>query len=835
MGIDPAGRAFRWKVGDEEEVGCSFLVMGCPPMPFENDEFPLWYDSFSFRPQIHLKNEKKSCTPNLWSAEMQWKALYSNGLDNNKYKDAADNIVAALRDANRCPPKGVSTTAFAIPNRLSEDSQDALLKSLAWYNNPVLIWRPIAVMLHWLSNLVTSPVEFYESNSDAFVWVLDLDSPCLELTRLSWKRHKNDSQWIAPVRSYPHETKSNKYKTLRIAWNEIFNSVDEKERDQLITSQVAPEVQKNLEMGPSSFNVWTCNNHRWRKVLVEKPVNIPRTVSALSDELKQHVSKLQYSRTSSSDIVLVNGWLARLYPDEVKEVVRNCLNLKNVELMPAEAIASGAQLFADRFSRGLPTYYDQLPEYRTWTDKGWRVLVEKEQEVEPGHPWKLNDFQLQSSFSIGQYRDNLSLLVQRIPVMDKAKDFARRLRIGLNKSAMKKIPLYLDAEVKPAQGSARFVVKATNEEKPFVYDERTMTKTAELSYGFFDDDVTLGKSTTKEPEHKGYLEAQPVIGRIYDSEENLNLLRIVVEHYNALALMPGFNELRNAVVKYREDDPAKPPSNSVSNCILLALERWGYHRAPTRSQPTKGLFGTKNLPNIEVSKLCVELSKNLWEGAPPVTNRAPRNVWSKRQNYCHVFASGEYKQFIRNVLKNSDRKFQSWSEAYAPGYVLGEQPGDLKLLAEYSIARKFDISEDGYSDKHFWAFFRMMCWHPEVKIEEKFIRRYLFATIEFVKKSSRLGGQSKKYIVFAILFALRIREQEGACKFLLDEEGKILKEELISLLIDGGALAHVGFPKTMIAHLNGVVGNFSDYTRRFILCEDTVEDRELGSSIAVSD
>lgn len=850
IGIDPSGRAFRWKVDNSGTVGMDYLVMGCPPMPGDTDEVTLWEDSFAFRNQVCTQpNPVEGITADLITIGMSWKKLYGNTTQD--YSKAAKEIVNSIRVGSRCRPQPSLATAFAIPNLLSEDAQDALLKALrlGGYSNPVLLWRPIAIMFYWLHIQEVSSITVFEKNRNSHVWVLDFDAPRLELTRLSWKPHKSDKKWIAPVRSYPSRNHPNGLGSQSVAWKEIFTTIPEQCRRQLSLGQIAPDVQRVLESGVSSFDVWVCNSHRWEKVAVERPQKLSQTCGdTLENELLNLLAYEHMQPPSRNDIILVHGWLPHLYSSDFTEIIKALWEVNDVRVMPSEAVVLGAQFFADRYSGNLPTYYDQLPEYQLWTRNGWRTLVNQNEAVEPGHPWRLSDPTLQDAFSIGQHRSDLSFLVKRNPVANPESDYARRLKVPLTQMAMAEIPLHLDITVRPAQGSAEFVVNAGNNEHPFILDARTQTQTAVLSYGLSIADTPLGRgTTTQEPQHKGYLEAQPIIGRIYDNPvANIGMLQLLVDHCNDLEMAPAFNAVVASVQKYRTDHPALHHFANIPGCILQALERWGYNINPQLNQPTRGLFGTKIVENAAISELSIRLSNHLWEGMPLPANNGPRNFWSKRQNYCHVFASDTYKNFIRNILRNSNQQFASWSEAYASGYVLGEQPDDARLLAEYSIARNFDIATNGYPEKHFWAFFRMLCWHPEVRLETDFIRRYLEALLGFVNQSPLLNQQpipnglviiyqqTRRYICFAILFALRVRETSGCELFLLKEEDVNLRNTLVASLSTGGQLADVLFPPTMLAGIAGVAGTFSAYVRRFILRQDTVEDRELGSSIATS-
>lgn len=827
IGIDASGRAFRWNIGQGPEVGTDYLVMGCPPM--DADEITLWSDPFSFRQQI----SSSGLPADLISIGLRWKELY--GLTTDVFSSAAKDICAALKSDTRCPPRVAAATAFAIPNRLSEDAQDALLSALqsSGYANPVLLWRPIAIMLYWLHiNHADTAVKIYSERRTAHIWVLDFEAPHLELTRLSWKPHTVDHTWISPVRSYPVPLPAQALnnKTISTAWTELFPDI--RERNQLLLTQVGPKVQEHVESGKPEFDVWVCTDHRWRKIRVVMPERVPRACRELASEIKNHLVTQAATPPQPNDIVLVHGWLPRRFSSECLATIKERMHGAEVLLMPGDAIAQGAHFFADRYSQGLPTYYDKLPEYRIWTSSGWSVLVAQDQEVEPGKPWRLNDAAIMDAFAIARYRSDLSLLVQRQPISDAVSDFARRLKVSMKQMANTDIPIHLNAEVRPAQGSASFKVTAMQGARPFVYHVENLTDTASLSYGVFHDETTDGGHTTKEPEHKGYLEAQPVIGRIYDDPlGNIEMLKLLTDHCNDLEMAPAFHAVQASVKKFRIDHPPSDNFGSMPKCILAALARWGFEI----KQPTRGLFGTKIIENRQISELSARLSAHLLEGIPAPKNNGPRNFWSKRQNYCHVFASNKYKTHIRNILSKPAEKFASWSEVYAPGYVLGEHPDDAQLLANYSIARNFDAAEDDYADKHFWAFFRMLCWHPEVHLRVDFVTSYLQQLSAFVITSHTLNVQTRKNACFALLFAMRVREIPGCERFLLDANDAPLLNSIVTLLSPGGPLAGVPFPKTMIPHLNGLTGTFSDYVKRFILMEDTVEDRELGSTIATSD
>ena len=199
VGVDPSGRAFRWKIGTQGEVNTAFAIMGCPPL--DNDEVLTWNDPYAFRPQIctmTIITQTQALPADLISVDMAWRGLVK-GKDCGKH---ARNIVDALKLNQRCMPSQCSRSiAIAIPNMMREDAQDALLRELcaAGYPSPSLLWRPVAIMLHWLFTTKSVRSLYDRGGAASHVWVLDMDSAGVEIARMGWKLHAADSAWIAPT------------------------------------------------------------------------------------------------------------------------------------------------------------------------------------------------------------------------------------------------------------------------------------------------------------------------------------------------------------------------------------------------------------------------------------------------------------------------------------------------------------------------------------------------------------------------------------------------------------------------------------------------------------
>ena len=194
IGIDPSGRAFRWQEG-EGDIQTAYAVLGCPPYESHEgekdlDEVMTWGNSKAFRPQLCMKtfsigagdDDPPGYTADLISVESLWSDLVKG---ENVWQQA---ILLADAVKAHCPAKQEQRRlAFAIPNRLAEDAQDALLRGLERdYRNVSLLWRPVAIMFDWL-DAGDGRTCFEASEGGNAVWVLDLDSAGVELTRLRWQ------------------------------------------------------------------------------------------------------------------------------------------------------------------------------------------------------------------------------------------------------------------------------------------------------------------------------------------------------------------------------------------------------------------------------------------------------------------------------------------------------------------------------------------------------------------------------------------------------------------------------------------------------------------------
>ena len=249
----------------------------------------------------------------------------------------------------------------------------------------------------------------------------------------------------------------------------------------------------------------------------------------------------------------------------------------------------------------------------------------------------------------------------------------------------------------------------------------------------------------------------------------------------------------------------------------LLLVRCGYSAGD--SEPTRGLLGTKRLPNMpQIDELAARLASVRPDGA---------DYW-KWQNWCHSFAADDYKKEIRERLAAANVHL-TYNQAYAPGYVLGDEPGDLALLLNCILrlhpgARVVPML--------WWSVFRMLCWHPECRVTDLELAEAALWKLVREDVHTSVKPNDQKFFSLAVLYLLRVREPvEGAVPGQMPRDySPELLQALKGLFVRGGALAYTPTPKTMMGDYQPD-GTLADYVVRFIERKETMRDRELGARL----
>jgi len=818
VGFDASGRAFRWlntpTDGIQPQSRVSYVPQGVPPL--DGEEQTLW-NLFAGNSQHPLRSQILTRT---LSIELAWTRLlrgdqpltwtYADGVRGRitASRAIAQAIAACLDGADK------QGAAISVPNLMDEDAQDALLAELAMagFGNCYLIWRPVALALNWLHQTGQPPRQHKGS-----VWVVDFESAGIEVTRLNIEPHARDPKWLSPVRSYPTRTWDERpalrpcppCDPLFAIWNAWLRSFN---------PQPNRITRQSLVIGPAASSLQHAIDENSTNMITAHAMSGPRiiryegTTRPLDNEvwsfLQANLQRLAPRHTTPTvgDTVLLHGWVPRLWPDEVRKAVARAWPGVITHVTDRDAVTIGAALYARRRAQNLPTYYDAVPEYRIWckvaeAPPDFRTVIPAT-KTEPGEVITLNDDAIRNAFAIAAHRESLSVIVQRHPILNARTDFARRIRASLKRIATENIALRLDARIEAAHGNAKFTFTVAAGAKMFEGD----LSSVELSY-------SRRGGAALEPEHKGYIEAQAVVGRIHDGPQGIAVLRPLVSFLEGR--LEAENELAHALQNYRIDVAAAPNGDGK---VKQALERWGWHPNPIRRQDTRGLFGTRHLDDTELSAVTDDLTNRLWAEGPG------NHAWYNRFNWCQAYAGERYRSHIRSLLQTSN--IDSWSKAFAPGFVLGSDPMDAKLLLSLARNHGFAFPDATYIAKWWWSCFRLLCWHPEARIDKEDAEEYLVRLCEHLDAVGIVAADQPKNALLAILFIMRAREKDP---------GALLPDSPVCQRVCNvinRRLPAVAYPPSMMAHMPGLAGNLSQFVLRFVRKEDTVADRELGAGIA---
>ena len=792
-GFDMAPSALRWIVRDgtdgmDAAGGPIYGIRGCPRHP-DYDSAVSWSDAMAFR-------------------QGEFEEKFEGGVEKTvRYElpegHAADWLRSFFQSADGHPEVDVNgTIAVAVPDHASPEERDDVLAGLSAtkYANVSLIWRPVAALLGWMDKQKNENGVDLATLLNRRIFVLDLDAGRPELTELACVRHRKHRGWIVPCRRQPSpDTVSKDGSFERECYRAALDGVQEWE--QLVGGQFYADLQSAIESGDDSFEAWVRKRGAWqpRKVAFahELPKDILKTINPI-------IAKM-WKVLNDTDILLINGWIVRRYGEQILAPFK--AKCGYVASIPADSVARGAALFAERLAKGLPTYYDRLPEYSFWDGfkANWVSMFDGEQEVEPGREYRYPGVGSEPrKLKIEKYADNVSFYVRE----PNSKEYARRIKTQFAEFLRSELELSLSAAVSPEKGSARFVLEMCDARfKAIFVSGKTTVREIVLRWS---NSLNANKSVTVEfvPEHQGYVEPQPVLGRIYDSEDNLRM----VEEYVKTPRGADFTGLWAAYsARFR---PRR--GNGIA-------DRVGFAAIPR--EPTRGLFGTRRVNNSRVDAAAYAYAKHCATLYPFSTSDG-----MKFQNYCHAVATDGYKKFLRDAL-SQNRIPDNFNFYYGPGYVLGDNPNDIRLLMS-CLVRNPNIGNARC--KLWWSFFRMLCWHTECKLEasdkallENCLNLLCNQDAMIAVNGGRYADNDKKFVTLAILYALRIRESG-------EDLSAPLKQQLIALL-STGLLSGVPFPQTMVPKVDSASrpagDTLSKYVLRFVMQEDTLADRELGAAM----
>ena len=793
-GFDMAPSALRWIIRDgtggaDAVGGPIYGIRGCPKHP-DYDSAVSWSDAMAFR-------------------QGEFEEKFEGGVEKTVHYElpeghAADWLRSFFQGTDGHPEVDVNgTIAVAVPDHASPEERDDVLAGLSAtkFANVSLIWRPVAALLGWMDKQKNENGVDLATLLNRRIFVLDLDAGRPELTELACVRHRKHRGWIVPSRRQPStDTVSKDGAFERECYRAALDGVQEWE--QLVGGRFYADLQSAIESGDDSFEAWIRKRGAWQPRNVVFANGLPKDIL----QTLNPVLAGMWGTLGANDILLVNGWVARKYGAQILTRFRTRCDM--VEALPSNAVAKGAALFAERLAKGLPTYYDRLPEYSFWDGykADWVSMFDGEQEVEPGREYRYPETGSEPrKLKIEKYADNISFYVRE----PNSNEHARRIKTQFAEFLRSALELSLSAVVWPEKGSARFELAMCDTNAPAIFvSGETTAREIVLRWRSADNSAHKEVSVQYIREHQGYVEPQPVLGRIYDSEDNLRM----VEEYVKTPRGADFTGLWAAYsARFR---PRR--GNGIA-------DRVGYSANPR--EQTRGLFGTRRVNNSRVDAATYAYAKYCGTLYPFSTSDG-----MKFQNYCHDGATDGYKKFIRDALKQN-RIPDYFNFYYGPGYVLGDDPDDIRLLMS-CLVRNPNIGN--VRCKLWWSFFRMLCWHAECKLEaadkpllESCLNMLCDQDAMIAANGGRYAANDMKFVTLAILYSLRIRESG-------EDLSNALKDKLI-VLLSTGLLSGISFPLTMVPRVNPAArppgDTLSKYVLRFVKQEDTLKDRELGAAM----
>jgi hypothetical protein len=758
--------------------------------------------------------------------------------------DPASAIIEAV--VQNVPIRDASElVVFTVPNHLDETGQDNIVAAFQaqGFFNIRLLWRPIAAALWWAKHHGVEASAL--ADSDRALWVIDLDSRGLEVTRFQWQRHEADSDYVCPVRNYPRR---DDYAPKWGSWQwarEVAQGLcgEDGSSSSLLWGVSGSEFQRYLEGGNVEPLVYQGRSdpRRWTQSSPEafNGRYSGRWLAELNSLLDQSGGEFE-----SGDAVLMHGWAAQHLANGFMDP-----RVSLVQVAAPDAIAEGAALFAARTSQRLPTYYDTLPQYAIWASRpdptgqknyAW-VELNPESVVDAGTEWTLSDQNdprlvelCNGTFRLARHIDRFSLLVQNKTLYDDDKRsnpnendlLAKRLSVYLPTMTSDLVPLRLEMRLRPASGHARFSVQSISGGP--VFGDR--------------DSVDLSwKTAADEYEHKGYLEAREVVGRVMDKLEFREMTRLVTravqgdqlddetaERLEALVFDYRKERMRRETIRAAVQNRGNP--NDLLKHILMP---WGYHQNEASSEPTRGLFGSRkeyNDPELD------EIAQGLGHA---LLNRSQNGDWYKFLNYMFVYTPSEFVDRLRADLREGSGFSQifSWNQVIAAGRVY-DTATDFDKFILFSLESEFMRPDRSYTKHYWWSFFRCLCYHQSTaEVAPDLVYSYLERLCDYVMNSA-IQQDERKYALHALLFALRLRETvSGANSEQFLPMGDPLVDRFNRLISPGGVLAGQKFPPTMLAGMKNLVkqdDDFSQFVRRFLNYRDDLTDRELGAGLATS-
>jgi len=703
-------------------------------------------------------------------------------------KEAADiptiELIVEALQAN-IPEYSAEFSVLAIDNTISEFHQTAILKQMgnAGFGRRELLWRPIALALSHL----TLPHNYEEGDS---LLIVDTDAYQPELTWLELKEHRGQ---IVPLRKLPKkrwEAQENEWTGYSSAnvlrhFIEDLSGGDQGLFTQLMTGPFSGDFLNYLDSG-NKADVWIRKdlNHSKFHLNSKMSENLGRTTIAGNgfDDLRSEVQ--QMINDLDPTLVLWHGLPVRL-------------NSKSLgtdhHVVDADAISVGAAEYGRRRLADEPTYLDTLPgleilslEKKTGSHKFFTVIPAG--EVEGGETVRIPE--TITKFSLEDGIKKFTAVLHNI-AEDKYKESITDLPpIEYDGN----IPLLLSAEMRPAQGHAIVTIEGRDGYVEIFGSQRKI----ELEW---DTMIDIPNPIEQVAVYTGPV-FYPVRGRIADDSDSLSIAR------------------EFATGRFHVGAQFDYPCGRVG--YLRIHEPWGYKNPCGHiiKKEQRALFGALKEKDPEIQKLAKAIGE--------IVNDTVKNPGDRHRylNYMFRYAPEKFREELRNLYKLKQPTLNV-NSVYAVGRTFYRKE-DFEIFLDFfiTISKKIGYPEypsDRYTPAYFWSFFRALCYYKQTSLVDRVkVEGVLDCICNYAAHCSKNGWPDGKrsnvikYLLFGILFSLRLREHNHdflsidsrLCKGIV----KVIKKQT----------PQIPYPRTIMKYQ--LPGTLNDYVLRFVKDIQTKKD-----------
>lgn len=789
--IDIAGYAIRLRRSDGVARPETRTLLGhCGVPPRVPRESFIWNTPNAVRlstPRIAVPLADTWCALSKAESEsFEW--LYDSG--DPGYLSLVDMPGEAI--AQIVPEVKKHKTIVAIDNQLSEIGQEWLLNSLgtAGVGDVELLWRPVALLLAYLSSASPGAHE-----SGDLIVVVDAESTRPEITCLELREHRGR---LLPMRRAPREPQPKEFSWgtyqcfRRIAERVAGNSPDLMR--ELLGGTFAAEFAA-FAMGAHAGDIWCRLGSEHVRVALGDP-DIQRRRRDVLDKITTEAVRMDVVRChdlSQATAVLWHGWPL----NEVKGLGKTGLDV----MLPSDAVAMGAEIYAQRLLSGEPTYLDTLPglyilsavkELGTFA---YFPLVEAGVQ-EGGQIWRLRT--PLTRFSVAQGASKFSAFLRR------SDEPQCRKVITEIPAPDEDTPVIIRAEMKPASGRAKVTIEGAEGHEDVFGSKRAV--------------ILNWKNMTEVDDPVVYApEVYPVRGRLFDDDDP---------------------EYMDILLEFLADEHATPYSEYQYRGhdvpFWKLMEPWGYSPpwysgwgAPPgwSNEPTRGMFGSAY----------IEIERDLVDRLAQRINKVKTQDRVKFLNYMFIYAPESHKEEMRrkfsasnpslNELNNGGALVPSFNWVIGPGRVFSTREDFIifmDFMHRHASSGYPDYPNSSFTQHYWWSLFRCLCYHPDTaNVPSEMIIKTLRMLL-FYAQITHMNGKVAKYCLCAILFSLRLRS--SVPDFL--QPGDELCNELAEAIQDHHIFPSVTYPPAMLADVEDPDGDgLNGFVLRFLL--QTASTRDL--------